>query len=209
MERMFYRATAFNKNIDSWNTSNVTSMNSMFLDATAFDQYIGSWNTSNVTIMANMFQGASNFNQNIRGWTLVSGIISTDMFLDATAMNTKYTGVTGFNYPTPVNSFFNQFTPANTEDFNNAIAYYFTTSTTTQEEALTIAGYSLASIGQFTDPVTQNAISNWNTHNVTSMNSTFINQHTFNIDIRLWDTSQVTEMSRMFSGCNHFQWKYR
>jgi surface protein len=96
------------------------------------------------------------------------------------------------------------FTPANTEDFNLAIAYYFTTSSTSsQEEALTTAGYTLDSIGQFGQD-TQTAISNWNTHNVTSMDSTFLNQTTFNIDIRLWDTSQVTNMYQMFQGATDF-----
>ena len=43
---MFGYASAFNQNIDSWNTANVTDMGWMFRDAFAFNQNIGSWNTA-------------------------------------------------------------------------------------------------------------------------------------------------------------------
>ena len=90
------------------------------------------------------------------------------------------------------------FTPKSNEDFNLAIAYYFSSSPTlSQEEELIGKGYTLDSIGRFGQE-SQTAISNWNTRNVTSMASTFENQSTFNIDISRWDTSQVTNMYRMF-----------
>ena len=41
----------FNKDISSWNTSNVTTMTSMFSDASAFNGDISSWDTSNVIDM--------------------------------------------------------------------------------------------------------------------------------------------------------------
>jgi surface protein len=87
MSNMFMNASAFNQNIGAWNTSNVLYMSSMFLGASSFNQPIGSWNTSNVTQMFSMFSGASAFNQNISAWNTNAVTHMTDMFNNASSFN--------------------------------------------------------------------------------------------------------------------------
>ena len=87
MYRTFTGATYFNQNIGSWNVSKVTDMRNMFQDAAAFNQNIGSWNVSSVTSMYQMFQGASSFNQDISGWNLSSATNLQFMFQNATVFN--------------------------------------------------------------------------------------------------------------------------
>jgi surface protein len=97
-------------NINSWDTSVITSMNSMFLGCTSFNQTLSfdtsaveymsrmfsgcsvfnqplSFNTSSVTDMSRMFRDATAFNQNISSWNTSAVTDMYQMFQDATAFN--------------------------------------------------------------------------------------------------------------------------
>lgn len=47
-------------------------------------------------------------------------------------------------------------------------------------------------------------VSYWNTSNVTSMQGTFRNCQSFNINLNSWNTSSVTNMDSMFGSCSNF-----
>jgi surface protein len=90
MNGMFTNATSFNQPINSWNTSKVTTMNGMFTRATSFNQSINSWNTSNVTDMRSMFRFAFSFNQNISNWDIRNVTNMSRMFSDSTWGTVNY-----------------------------------------------------------------------------------------------------------------------
>lgn len=90
MSDLFYRDTpssSFNLDISSWDTGNVTTMESMFAGQAAFNQDIGSWDTKTVTSTYGMFSGADAFNQDIRSWDTGNITDMRGMFFGADAFN--------------------------------------------------------------------------------------------------------------------------
>jgi trimeric autotransporter adhesin len=118
MSQMFRGCSILNSpsNINTWNTTSVTNMNSLFYQASIFNQNIGAWNSSAVTNMGFMFGSASSFNQDIGSWTL-NPIVNMSNMLDNCGMdcanytatligwnangstpNTRSLGATGLTY---------------------------------------------------------------------------------------------------------------
>ena len=71
MDLLFSNST-FNGNINYWNVSNVTNMDSMFYFASSFNQPLDSWDVSNVTDMRGMFHfcgmSPENYSRTLIGW---------------------------------------------------------------------------------------------------------------------------------------------
>ncbi len=166
----------FNQDISSWDTSNVTTMNSMFAGAESFNQDIGSWNTSNVTNMSNMFGNTSlqsdpvdppffdprlarAFNQDISSWDTSKVTNMSNMFVNA-------------------------------KSFNQDIGSWDTSNVTDMSAMF----YNATSFNQ--------DIGSWNTSNVTTMYSMFYNASPFNQDLSSWCVSNVTNYKNFSNGSN-------
>ena len=64
MSNLFLRAKRTNfSGIESWDTSNVITMEGMFAECTRFNIPIGCWNVSKVKDMSFMFYKCATFNQ--------------------------------------------------------------------------------------------------------------------------------------------------
>ena len=238
-------------NMNSWDTSAVTTMQAMFEDATGFNQPIGDWDTSNVTTMYGMFfkyNGGMTFNQDIGNWDVSNVTTMNQMFgayinnhgpfptfnnggsssisgwdtSSVTNMNRMFYNCTGFNQPignwdtSKVTDMFYMLRGANS--FNQDLGGWDMTGLTTLEAFFYYTtGFnnggstginnwrpsSCTTMKQMFHGATgfNQPIGDWDTSNVTRMDSMFYVYHggmTFNQDIGNWDVSNVTTMNQMF-----------
>lgn len=87
MEGMFLGNKTFNESLNDWNVSQVKNMTAMFYGAKSFNQPLNSWNVSNVQWFVSMFDMTKNFNQPLDKWDLKSAKSLEDMFNHAEAFS--------------------------------------------------------------------------------------------------------------------------
>ena len=186
MSNMFFRASAFNGDLSSWNVSSVTDMSNMFNVATSFDQPLNSWNVSSVTTMFAMFNSATSFDQPLNSWNVSS----------VTGMSGMFSGATSFNQPL--------------NDWNVSSAthmFYMFFGATSFNQPLN--SWNVSSVtgmsGMFSGATSFDGnISGWNVSSVTSMWHMFNGAASFNQPLNSWNVSSVTTMSYMFQGATSF-----
>ncbi|CAL6333299.1 unnamed protein product [Bathycoccus prasinos] len=201
----FGSKSSFNGDISGWDTSQVTTMESMFMEASGFNQNIGEWDTSQVINMEQMFYRASAFNQDISGWTGTAATTSqVNIFFDATAFLLKFTCF--------------ETSQCLLEDkFNGLCTTYGLTTTkygtmpdwdvsrvTKMVGYVWYDDYTADFIGFGSKSSFNGDISGWDTPQVTTMESMFMEASAFNQNIGEWDTSQVINMEQMFYRASAF-----
>ena len=184
MSYMFYSASSFNSDINSWDTSNVTDMHSMFYYASAFNQPLNNWDTGSVTDMSNMFFYASSFNSDISSWDTSSVTDMHSMFYYASAFNQNVGNWDTSNVTNMSNMFFYA------SAFNQNIGNWDTGAVINMSAMFRSA------------PAFNQPLNNWDTGNVTSMSSMFRYASAFNQPLGLWEVDNVTNMQYMFSNTN-------
>lgn len=160
MDSLFKGATVFKLPLNAWDVGKVTSMKDMFENADAFNQDLNSWNTAKVTTMYDLFYGAAAFNGMVGAWDVSQVTDMGSMFED-----------TAFNQPLN--------------------AWDVAKVTTMFEMFLGAASFS-------------QEIGSWNVAKVTDMEGMFDGATAFKQNLNDWDVSQVTVMEAMFEGATAF-----
>ena len=185
---------AFNQNLSSWDTSNVTDMSDMFkrnISLSSANQNFNSWDTSKVTDMSYMFEGTDNMNPQIDSWDVSSVTNMESMFQDCRLIGYNNTnqaiGSWDVSSVTNMRLMFNR-----TDYFNIDIGSWDTSSVTD----MTSMFYNALEFNQ--------NIGGWDTSNVTNMSAMFNGARRFNQYLNSWDVSKVTSIYAMFESAAVF-----
>ena len=176
-------------NFNTWDMSNITSMNNMFLNDTLFNEDISAWNVSNVISMASMFYSATSFDQPIGNWERTSPTNST--LSGVTNMVGMFQYASSFNQPIgnwntsslqSMNGMFSQATL-----FNQPIGNW------------DVSGVMFMN-GLFYECTSFNQdISNWVVSNVFDMGYMFYSATSFDQSISGWSILNVTNFTGFMS----------
>jgi surface protein len=185
---------AFNQNLSSWDTSNVTDMSGMFKannSLSSANQNFNSWDTSKVTDMSYMFESTDYMNPQIDSWDVSSVTNMESMFQDCRLIgynnSNQAIGSWDVSSVTSMRLMFNR-----TDYFNIDIGSWDTSSVTD----MTSMFYNALVFNQ--------NIGGWNTSNVTNTQAMFNGARQFNQDLNSWDVSKVTTMNSMFKSAPIF-----
>ena len=183
MNSLFRDKSSFNDDISSWDVSNVTDMNQLFLNAQNFNQDLSSWDVSNVTNMPYLFSGTA-FNYDLSSWDVSNVLIMDGMFLNATSFNGDISNWNVSNVYQIARMF------EGATSFNQDISNWDVSSLTNLYQTF----YGATSFNQ--------DISGWDVSSVQYMYQTFYNASSFNQDISGWDISSLQSMNMIFDGAS-------
>ena len=239
-----FSGSSFNQEINSWNVSLVTSMSSMFYD-TPFNKNISDWERDGTTgvpgistvgnckNMRSMFSNATQFNQDIAYWNVTSVTNMETMFANTSSFEQNLINwqLNSINEPSSNPTFYTQGMFINSKAltaFPNLIASPVKSNWATYWPPIPLTDGNSSTPGSIKWAVSQwfnnssqfspwiaaqsspgvyaiyGTIDKWDTSNVTNMSSLFSGKSSFNQDITAWDVSKVTDFRNMFSGAKAF-----
>jgi surface protein len=189
MNSMFYACSNLTSlDVSGFDTSNVTTMESMFQYCGIESADLTDWDVSEVTRMNNLFCGAKVKTVDFTGWNTSKVTNMANMFYECNTIETII-GMEGFDTSSAIN-ISGMFYYASKIKHNIDFSRWVTTENTSL--------YRMFNRSSFTD---LSSISDWDTNNVTNMDSTFYGYIGTSLDLSKWDTSNVTTMNSMFQGC--------
>jgi surface protein len=203
LTQFFYGCSSLTtiNNINSWDTSKATNMQSMFDRCGNFNDNIGNWNTSKVTNMISMFYQAISFN-NGNPYTTIGNSMSNWITSGVTSMATMFYNAYSFNCDIggwdvhnvqDMSSMFNM--SQGSSQFNNggspSISGWNVSNVTTM-----VGMFSNSQLGGFFNQ----PIGSWNVSNVTNMNSMLQYQTAFTQNIGSWNVRKVTSFTDFLKG---------
>jgi surface protein len=175
MQSMF-EGSQFNHPINNWNVRNVTNMDSMFMDS-QFNHPLHSWRVNNVTHMGGMFDG-SQFNHPLNNWDVRNVTNMVGMFNRS-------------QYNHPLDSW----------RVNNVIHMGGMFMGSQYDHPL--VGWNVRNvrnmIGMFSRSQYNHPLDSWRVNNVTNMGGMFMSSQ-YNHPLHSWRVNNVTNMGGMFEG---------
>jgi hypothetical protein len=225
---MFEGAAAFNRDLGSWDTSNIIDGNRMFAGATSFtDGSISSWDISRMANIDEMFSGASAFDGDLSTWNLANAKSLRRMFAGADSFRQNLCTWTKYmfsNEPVANEMFIESGCPSSADPFVTArdvgpLCHYCSELPCNDNNEVTclpfthgnefrraIAAYRLDS-SRYTAVASTygHPIGKWNTSHLHDFRYAFFNDYSFTDDISEWDTSNAISMVSMFNGATWYR----
>lgn len=216
MNRMFSNDLKVSAlDVSNFDTSKVTSMVGMFSGVGVTELDVSNFDTSNVTDMSNMFSGISKLTQlDVSSFDTESLLKMDSMFLNC---STNIVGLKNMDISkvTSLNGVFNASGLVNGDElvnwdtsnvkttanmFNNCRSLVRLDISKWKKDNITDISFMFKDCRVITQI---DGLSDWNTINVTNMNSTFYYTQMDSIPgISNWNTANVTNMSNLFWGCS-------
>ncbi len=187
IDSAFELCSIFNQNINSWNVSNILTMNNTFNNASNFNQPLNSWDVSNVILMTGIFDGCTNFNQELNNWNVGNVTYMHNMFHNA------------INFNKPLNNW-NVSNVTNMDGMFDGCTNFDQNLNNWNVSKVT----DMVAMFRDTNNFNQN-LNNWNVSQVTNMTEMFHNAINFNGNISNWNVSKVMLMGQMFQNAIKFQ----
>ena len=175
----------FNQPLNDWDVSKVSSMSGMFYNS-SFNQDLNNWDVSNVTNMSWMFSGAMDFNGDISNWDVSSVTDMSSMFNNARSFNID---ISSWDVSNVTNMSW-MFSGA--RSFNIDINSWDVSNVTNMASMFSVAV-------SFNQP-----LDSWNVSRVLNMSVMFASATSFNQPLNSWDVSSVTSMGGMFRNATSF-----